>query len=98
MKKIAVVSPDGKTITLTEPLMYTHLGVTVTLPDGSKFEGRAEVGLLTRNIVIRGSQNNEWNEEIEACDRDFLPGTVIHWMMMIFKFFSVQFVVNTALK
>ncbi|XP_029299003.1 LOW QUALITY PROTEIN: PKHD1 like 1, tandem duplicate 1 [Cottoperca gobio] len=71
---IDAVSADGKTLTLTEALQYTHLGVTVTLPDGTVFEGRAEVGLLTRNILIRGSQHEEWEDTIEACPDGFNTG------------------------
>ncbi|XP_035537797.1 PKHD1 like 1, tandem duplicate 1 [Morone saxatilis] len=74
VRKIVTVSADGKTLTLNEPLTYTHLGVTVTLPDGTVFEGRAEVGVLTRNIVVRGSQNQEWNDKIEACPEGFNTG------------------------
>ncbi|XP_045915057.1 PKHD1 like 1, tandem duplicate 1 [Micropterus dolomieu] len=74
VRRIAAVSADGKTLTLTEPLKYTHLGVTVTLPNGTVFEGRAEVGLLTRNIVVRGSQNQEWNDNIAACPDGFNTG------------------------
>ncbi|KAM3595703.1 uncharacterized protein V6R79_001361 [Siganus canaliculatus] len=74
VRKIAAVSTDGKTLTLTEPLEYAHLGVSVTLPDGTVFEGRAEVGLLTRNIVVRGSQHQEWNDKIEACPDGFNTG------------------------
>ncbi|XP_069051252.1 PKHD1 like 1, tandem duplicate 1 [Lepisosteus oculatus] len=74
VKKIASVSADGRTLTLTEPLKYRHLGVSVTLPDGTVFEGRAEVGLLTRNIVVRGSNNIEWNDKIEACEDGFDTG------------------------
>jgi len=72
--RIASVSADGRTLTLTEPLRYTHLGVSVTLPDGTVFEARAEVGLLTRNIVVRGSNNMEWNDQIEACPDGFNTG------------------------
>ncbi|XP_011607160.2 fibrocystin-L isoform X2 [Takifugu rubripes] len=74
VRKITAVSQDGLTVTLNEPLKYTHLGVSVTLPDGTIFEARAEVGLLTRNIVVRGSQNQEWNKEIEACPDGFNTG------------------------
>ncbi|XP_075907773.1 fibrocystin-L-like [Nelusetta ayraudi] len=74
VKKIAAVSADGLTLTLDEPLAYTHLGVSVILADGTKFEGRAEVGLLTRNIVVRGSQHQEWNDTIEACPDGFDTG------------------------
>ncbi|XP_061122944.1 PKHD1 like 1, tandem duplicate 1 [Syngnathus typhle] len=74
VKIIASVSADGQTITLTEPLEYSHLGISVTLPDGTAFEARAEVGLLTRNVVVRGSQNVEWQEDIEACPDGFNTG------------------------
>ncbi|XP_030644362.1 PKHD1 like 1, tandem duplicate 1 [Chanos chanos] len=74
VRRIASVSDDGRTLTLTAPLNYTHLGVSVTLADGTVFEARAEVGVLTRNIVIRGSNNQEWNDQIEACPAGFNTG------------------------
>ncbi|KAM3858592.1 fibrocystin-L-like [Diretmus argenteus] len=74
VRRIASVSADGRTLTLSRPLQYTHLGVSVTLPDGTVFEGRAEVGLLTRNIVVRGSQHEEWQDKIEACPDGFNTG------------------------
>ncbi|XP_056378576.1 fibrocystin-L-like isoform X2 [Hyla sarda] len=73
-RTIQSVSADGKTITLTKPLQYKHLGISVTLPDGTVFEARAEVGLLTRNILIRGSTNVEWSDTIPACPDGFDPG------------------------
>lgn len=77
VRTIAAVSADGQTLTLTQPLNYTHLGVTITLPDGTAFQARAEVGVLTRNIVVRGSQNQEWNDNIAACPNGFNTGTVL---------------------
>ncbi|KAM9385916.1 fibrocystin-L-like isoform 2-T2 [Pholidichthys leucotaenia] len=74
VRRIAAVSADGRTLTLDSPLNYTHLGVSVTLPDGTVFEGRAEVGLLTRNVVVRGSQHLEWDETIAACEEGFDTG------------------------
>uniref|UniRef100_A0A8C5WI58 Fibrocystin-L n=1 Tax=Leptobrachium leishanense TaxID=445787 RepID=A0A8C5WI58_9ANUR len=73
-KTILSLSADGKTLNLTEPLTYKHLGISITLPDNSVFEARAEVGLLTRNIVVRGSTNMEWSETISACPDGFDPG------------------------
>ncbi|XP_073925166.1 fibrocystin-L isoform X4 [Castor canadensis] len=73
-RTIASVSADGINITLTDPLDYTHLGITITLPDGTLFEARAEVGILTRNILIRGSDNVEWNNKIPACPDGFDTG------------------------
>ncbi|XP_057684607.1 fibrocystin-L-like [Corythoichthys intestinalis] len=74
VRTIASKSADGKKLTLTEPLKYSHLGVTINLPDGTVFEARAEVGLLTRNVVVRGSQNTEWQDNIEACPAGFNTG------------------------
>ncbi|ELK08600.1 Fibrocystin-L [Pteropus alecto] len=73
-RTIASVSANGINITLSNPLNYTHLGITVTLPDGTLFEARAEVGILTRNILIRGSDNAEWNNKIPACPEGFDTG------------------------
>ncbi|XP_042639560.1 fibrocystin-L [Orycteropus afer afer] len=73
-RTIESVSADGINVTLTKPLHYTHLGITVTLPDGTLFEARAEVGILTRNILIRGSSNVEWNNKIPACPDGFDAG------------------------
>lgn len=68
------MSPDGRTLTLIAPLNYTHLGIAITLPDGTVFEARAEIGLLTRNIVVRGSINTEWSDKIQACPDGFNTG------------------------
>ena len=37
-------------------------------------EARAEVALLTRNVVVRGSDNDEWHDVIEKCDEGFDTG------------------------
>ncbi|OCT77100.1 fibrocystin-L [Xenopus laevis] len=71
---ILSVSQDGKTVTLTQPLTYKHLGISVTLPDGTVFDARAEVGVLTRNILVRGSTNVEWSDKIQACPDGFDTG------------------------
>jgi hypothetical protein len=48
-------SSDGLTIGFSPALKYLHLGETRTVA-GHKFEYRAEVGLLSRNVVIQGDQ------------------------------------------
>ncbi|KAM4688908.1 fibrocystin-L [Discoglossus pictus] len=73
-RTIMAISADGTNVTLTEPLNFKHLGISVTLPDKSIFEARAEVGLLTRNIVVRGSTNIEWDDKIPACPDGFDTG------------------------
>ncbi|XP_076865903.1 fibrocystin-L-like isoform X2 [Brachyhypopomus gauderio] len=74
VRTIASVSADGRNLTVTQPLTYNHLGVSVTLPDGTVFEARAEVGVLTRNIIVRGSTNQEWSDQIGACPDGFNTG------------------------
>lgn len=74
VRQIASVSDDGQTLTLTEPLEYRHLGVEVTFLEGTVFEGRAEVGLLTHNIKVRGSTHMDWLDKIEACPEGFDTG------------------------
>ncbi|XP_037775601.1 fibrocystin-L-like [Penaeus monodon] len=60
-------------LTLTEPLEFEHISIEQTFGSHT-VETRAEVGLLTRNIKIRGSVNADFTEEIEACDEDWHPG------------------------
>uniref|UniRef100_H2YG49 Uncharacterized protein n=1 Tax=Ciona savignyi TaxID=51511 RepID=H2YG49_CIOSA len=72
-KVISAVSSDGKTLTLTSPLDYEHLGVSETFGT-TTVEFRAEVGLLTRNIVFRGSNDHAWNDDIPACPDGFNTG------------------------
>ncbi|XP_064635071.1 fibrocystin-L-like [Lineus longissimus] len=70
---IAAISGDGKTITLVENLQYEHLGVTVTV-GGKPLEMRAEVGLLTHNILFQGSNDPQYNVVIEPCPDGFDTG------------------------
>ena len=41
---------------------------------GVKLEARAEVGILSRSILFRGSNNMQWHDEIEPCPEGFDPG------------------------
>jgi hypothetical protein len=50
---ITAVSPNGLTLTLASPLNNTHLGITQTVGPTS-VEMRAEVGLLSHNVVFQG--------------------------------------------
>lgn len=68
------VSADGLTLTLNQSLEYNHLGVTADLGGGHTLEMRAEVGLLTHNVVVRGSINHQWDETIPACAAGFDTG------------------------
>jgi hypothetical protein len=50
---ITAVSSNGLTLTLNSPLTYTHLGITQNVGSTS-VEIRAEVGLLSHNVVFQG--------------------------------------------
>ena len=56
-EKVLVVSieSDGYRLVLESPLAFAHLGET-RLFDGRAVEMRAEVGLLTRNLKVQGSE------------------------------------------
>ena len=53
-------APGQTTLTFTEPLKHRHYGGIQTI-DGVQFEMRAEVGLLTRNVVIQGDESSKKN-------------------------------------
>jgi hypothetical protein len=53
-----VASVSGASVTLAEPLRYTHWGTTQTI-GGATVDERAEVGLLSRNIVVRGDDRSD---------------------------------------
>ena len=54
------VSADGRTITLTQRLYFDHLGDGYWDETGEIVpEYRAEVGLLTRNVVVQGDEQSK---------------------------------------
>ena len=70
---IQSVSGDGKIFSFAPPLKYKHVALTQQIA-GRVIETSAEVGLLTRNIVIRGSRHKDWDDGvIEACSVEFDP-------------------------
>uniref|UniRef100_UPI00193AC945 fibrocystin-L-like n=1 Tax=Styela clava TaxID=7725 RepID=UPI00193AC945 len=71
---ILSVAGDQVTITLETALEFDHLGVVETMPDGTVLKSRAEVGLLTHNVLVRGSRNMDWSEDIPACPEGFNTG------------------------
>lgn len=48
---------DGHHVYFTEPLLYTHRSEIVT-EEGRDIDLRCEIGLLTRNVVIRGDDRS----------------------------------------
>ena len=56
VRTVAEITDNGYVIKLNKLLDYSHLGIRDTYSDGQFIELRAEVGLLTHNIKIQGSQ------------------------------------------
>ena len=56
VRRITNISSNGLTLTLDKPLRYTHLGVTQQV-NITSIEVRAEVGLLSHNVVIQGKHS-----------------------------------------
>ncbi|CAF3294041.1 unnamed protein product [Rotaria sp. Silwood2] len=75
IRRITNISSNGLTLTLDQPLTYTHLGTSQTL-NSTTIEIRAEVGLLSHNVVFQGSITETWNDTIEACPAGFNPGMI----------------------
>ncbi|XP_035665207.1 fibrocystin-L-like [Branchiostoma floridae] len=78
-REILSVSNDGRTIMLTESLEFEHLGEKVTVgDDGLELSFQAEVGLLSRTVLVQGSSTaSGWDETIEACPEGFDTGKTI---------------------
>ncbi|CAF3592631.1 unnamed protein product [Rotaria sordida] len=73
IRTITAISSNGLTLTLDSALTYSHLGVTRNVGSTS-VEIRAEVGLLSHNVIFQGSTTSTWNTTIEACPTGFNPG------------------------
>ncbi|CAM4971603.1 unnamed protein product [Rotaria socialis] len=72
VRQITNISYDGLTLTLNEPLAYTHLGISLDL-NSTLLDIRGEVGLLSHNIIFQGSTSSTWTETISACPDGFNP-------------------------
>jgi hypothetical protein len=57
-EEVVVTSVSGLTVNFSPPLMHRHCGMIQDV-DGKALDMRAEVGLLTRNIVIEGNEASE---------------------------------------
>ena len=55
---VRVTAISGQSVTIAEPLRFTHWGTVQTIA-GKPVDERAEVGLLSRNIVVRGDDRSE---------------------------------------
>lgn len=57
-----IVAIDGKSVTLESPLAFKHLGTKAAPTTGITVDVRAEVGLLTHNIVVQGDASSTTNK------------------------------------
>jgi hypothetical protein len=73
VRTITSISSNGLTLTLDTPLNYTHLGITQTV-GSTTIDLRAEVGLLSHNVLFQGSVTPTFNQVIPACPVGFNPG------------------------
>ena len=65
--------PSGSILTLNDTLAYQHISVQQTIA-GRYIDTSGEVGYLTRNILVRGNNNEEWIGQADACETEFRPG------------------------
>ena len=70
---IAAVMDGGLTLMLESELEYEHISVRQTIA-GREIDTSAEVGYLTRNVVVRGSVNEEFVSEVSECPEEFRTG------------------------
>ena len=73
VRRIAAITHGGTRLVLDRALTFEHLGVEYII-DGVLVLKKAEVGLLTRNIVVEGNVNRGWNRNIDACPKEFEAG------------------------
>ena len=71
--EIVGVQNGGKLIQVKPALKYKHISIVQTIA-GRVITTSAEVGLLTRNVVIQGSKDDQWQGTIKACRKAFQPG------------------------
>lgn len=79
------MSADNLTITLVSPLAYKKLSVKKIYSNGVIGNFAAEVGLLSRNILIRGTEEPVVSSSVPKCPSDFSTGMIfccwIDWFL-----------------
>ena len=70
---LVITAVNGRFVEFDPPLLYMHISIAQTI-EGRYIETRAEVGLLSRNVIVRGSVNDQWNDVIQNCPAEFDPG------------------------
>ena len=87
---IDAISGDGRTVTLRTPLKYQHISIEQTFGD-KVVETRGEVALLTRNVLIQGTMNEQFVEVLPACDQEFNSGGAFSDAMQVLCVLKMSF-------
>ncbi len=68
-------SADNRTLTLDSALQFQHLGVRRVISGSVSVDIFAEVGLLSRNVLFQGHNDDTWNQfySAPACPDGFNP-------------------------
>jgi hypothetical protein len=56
--RVTAVTDGGYHLKLATVLRYEHLGETREFPGGHRIDFRADVALLTRNVVVQGDESS----------------------------------------
>ena len=87
---IDAISGDGRTVTLRTPLKFQHISIEQTFGD-KVVETRGEVALLTRNVLIQGTMNEQFVEVLPACDQEFNSGGAFSDAMQVMCVLKIVF-------
>ncbi|KAK3258451.1 hypothetical protein CYMTET_32501, partial [Cymbomonas tetramitiformis] len=64
--RVEALPAGGSRVTLATPLRYTHLGVVAQFGDAGSVDMRAEVGVLTRNVLLQGDAGHSEAQQYGA--------------------------------
>lgn len=71
---------------LKSPIKYPHYGALYSDKDGDfEYDLRAEIGLLSRNIIVQGSLGSNWGGQIFVTEWTNLNTAVVYAGRMILK-------------
>ena len=71
--EITAIDETGTILSVSPPIQYEHISIQQVI-EGRYIDTSAEVGYLTRNVVVRGNQNDDTVRQVEACEEEFRPG------------------------
>ncbi|VDP87119.1 unnamed protein product [Echinostoma caproni] len=72
--RIQSISNNRKTLTLIDSIQYPKISTTIQYSNGVSGFFAAEVGLLTRNVLIHGDPDSTVPSSVPQCSTDFSTG------------------------